>query len=445
MSTIAYIFKINFKSSDRKRPLFKRLFINGLTALSNFRTAKIRIFLLSAKKIAKFAFANIFVMETFIYNRPVKGLNFIGHRPEIAAVKALISQGDHIVMYEPPKAGKTSLLEQSYSNLRSSINPLVVAKLSFQAVRTVEVAACTIGSAVITSSFTGTVAIQEAVATYLSGSGFRFDPKAYAQKGLALKLSGQLDEIDLRTILALPSRMPHSSAGGKMVVQIEEFQNIMQCERGEWFCKVFEKFLSEAAEDPQKCVSWVFCGSMYNAMKAIFEGTKYFYKIVNRVRIESVDPKEMVEHVNRSFLSGGKVLDKELILEACQKFKFNQWYVNHYFAICDSLSRGYITNPVLEESMESLIAIHEPKFHAITNDLTTFQVGLLRAVVDGHKKFSSSEIIKQYGLNSSANVHRLKEALCKKEILTFNDEDEPSFIDPLFEYWVTRFFFEIKK
>ena len=78
------------------------------------------------------------------------------------------------------------------------------------------------------------------------------------------------------------------------------------------------------------------------------------------------------------------------------------------------------------------------------SDLTTFQVSLLRAVVDGHVKFSSAEVIKKYGLNSSANVRRLKDALCKKEIITFDENDVPQIIDPLFEYWVTRNFFGIK-
>jgi hypothetical protein len=78
------------------------------------------------------------------------------------------------------------------------------------------------------------------------------------------------------------------------------------------------------------------------------------------------------------------------------------------------------------------------------NGLTTFQVNLLKAILDGHTKFSASEIIRTYGLNSSANVKRLKDALMKKEIVTFNEKDEPVIIDPLFEYWVRKFYFEQK-
>ena len=76
------------------------------------------------------------------------------------------------------------------------------------------------------------------------------------------------------------------------------------------------------------------------------------------------------------------------------------------------------------------------------SDLTTFQVSFLRAVVDGHLKFSTAEVIKKYSLNSSANVRRLKDALMKKEILTFEGQDErPVILDPLFEYWLKNHYF----
>ena len=68
----------------------------------------------------------------------------------------------------------------------------------------------------------------------------------------------------------------------------------------------------------------------------------------------------------------------------------------------------------------------------------------MRAILDGHTRFSASEIIQRYGLNSSANVKRLKDALMKKEIVTFDEKDEPTLLDPLFEYWVRKYFFEMQ-
>ena len=48
----------------------------------------------------------------------------------------------------------------------------------------------------------------------------------------------------------------------------------------------------------------------------------------------------------------------------------------------------------------------------------------------------------KYGFNSSANVRRIKDALKKKEIITFDEKDEPVILDPLFEYWLTKYYFE---
>ena len=94
------------------------------------------------------------------------------------------------------------------------------------------------------------------------------------------------------------------------------------------------------------------------------------------------------------------------------------------------------------EALRTLIAVHEPYFKAIINDLTDHQVSLLKAVMDGVVKFSASDVIEKYRLNSSANVRRVKDALKKKEVLTFNEKDEPVILDPLFEYWVSNIYFD---
>ena len=94
------------------------------------------------------------------------------------------------------------------------------------------------------------------------------------------------------------------------------------------------------------------------------------------------------------------------------------------------------------EALRTLIAVHEPYFKAIINDLTDHQVSLLKAVMDGVVKFSASDVIEKYRLNSSANVRRVKDALKKKEVLTFNEKDEPVVLDPLFEYWLEKSYFD---
>ena len=108
------------------------------------------------------------------------------------------------------------------------------------------------------------------------------------------------------------------------------------------------------------------------------------------------------------------------------------------------MSWGYIMDSVLTEALGQVISVHQPRFLDMIYDLTSFQLRFLKAILDGHTKFSSTEIIEQYKLNSSANVLRLKEALCRKEIVYFDDAGVPHIIDPLFEYWVRTAYFGMK-
>ena len=179
-------------------------------------------------------------------------------------------------------------------------------------------------------------------------------------------------------------------------------------------------------------------------MKEIFERRRFPWRAVERIRLSAPSEQEAVGHVVRGFLAGGKVIERDLAREVCASLRWNLSYINNFCAICDSLTRGYVTRDMVAESMDELLSMHEPRFISAVNDLTTYQTRLLRAVLEGETKFSSAEVITRYGLSSSANVKRLKDALLKKEILTFGDlltEENPEIIDPLFEYWLRKVFF----
>ena len=66
--------------------------------------------------------------------------------------------------------------------------------------------------------------------------------------------------------------------------------------------------------------------------------------------------------------------------------------------------------------------------------------GDTEAIHDGY--FHESEILSRYHLNSSANVFRLKDAFRNKELVTFDRNDEPQILDPLFEYWLKNKYFK---
>ena len=381
--------------------------------------------------------------SNFIYHKPATGKYFIGRTPDSNVLFNLLSQGENIVIYEPPKSGKSSLIHQTFFNMKIRRVQFSSAEYSFLNVRTAADLMMGLGSSIIKAAVPYAGDYQRIVAEFLKDTHFTFDREVYDSKGRILSLNWDIDDKDIEAILTLPYRIAGQNSQ-KLIVVIDEFQNIMETEDGEHLCKLMEKVFGNLTDSDRAAASYILSGSRVNAMKEIFEHRKFFFRQVERVKLSAIGSREIIDFAVKGFLSEGKVLDKNLMLGVCKLFKGNVWYINHFCSICDCISKGYIMEPVLLESLEAIISLNEPKFQATMNDLTTYQIYLLRAILEGQTRLSSSEVIRRYNLNSSANVLRLKDALCKKEIITFEAEDKPVILDPLFEYWVSKVFFEMK-
>ncbi len=380
----------------------------------------------------------------FIYNKYVTGKNFIGRRSDSTVLSNLLSAGENVSIYEPPKSGKMSLVEQTLFNMRIQGKHFLVAEIDLLDVRSCEAFLRRWGNAVIRCYATTPSEYSDIVKTHLEGTHFVFDEEVYSQTDEILSTNWDVDEDDVKAILTLSYKLAQGS-DSQLFVLVEEFQNLELVPEGERIFKILESVFREVKSSGlnRKC-PMILTGSRVNAMKEIFEHHKFFYRQVEHLPLQKVDEKEIIDHIIKGFLSSGKVIDRNLLFGVCKLFDNNLWYINHFTSICDSLSKGYIMEPVLLDALDMLMSIHEPRFAAMMSDLTTFQINLLRAVVDGHTKFSSAEMISLYGLSSSANVRRLKDALCKKEIITFDDKEEPVIMDPLFKYWVMKKYFHMK-
>ena len=378
----------------------------------------------------------------FLYNNYVTGQHFIGRKEDCTILDNLIAQGENVVIWEPVGTGKKSLVYQVLTNQRLGGSRFVSASMTALDIRDVTTFIKRFGDAVIRMVASTPDEYEKIVSTFLSGTHFVFDRKAFSDSDAILSTNWDLEEADIKAVLRLPYSLSKARSE-RLIMIIEEFQNLDFCQAGETLFKQMEQVLDEMRAAGEKGFSFIFLGSQVNAMEDIFVKRHFFYRRVERLRLSTIDERDIIEHITKGFLSGGKVCDRDLIAGTCRLFKCNIFYINHFTSICDSLSKGYIMEPVLLEALETMVSIHRGRFIATMNDLTTFQVGLLKAVIDGVTKFSTAEVIKNYSLNSSANVRRLKDALMKKEILTFEGaEEKPVILDPLFEYWLKNTYFK---
>lgn len=383
-------------------------------------------------------------MDTpFVYDNPVTGKNFVGRKTECNVLANLLAAGENVCLYESPKEGKMSLVQQSLYNMRASGKLFMVAYVDVFNVRTVRDFLKKFGAAVIRAAYSVPSDYASVISRHLADTHFVFDAAQFASKGDIVCMNWDADSNDMLAMMNLP-QMVAQEKGLPFYVILKDFQNVMLADGYEDLFNMMEKMFAERDRLSSVKSAFVFSGSMVNAMKFIFEERRYFYRQVNHLPLSLIDDKDAIEHVVRGFRSSGKVIERDMALGACKLFRSQMWYLNQFFSICDSMSKGFINEAILVDALNALISVHEPRFNVLVNDLTDHQLSLLKAILDGVVKFSASDVIERYRLNSSANVRRVKDALKKKEIITFNEKDEPVVIDPLFEYWVRKYYFEME-
>lgn len=103
-------------------------------------------------------------------------------------------------------------------------------------------------------------------------------------------------------------------------------------------------------------------------------------------------------------------------------------------------TRQTCTLAIVEDAMSDLIRHFDHQFRKIVEDLTTKQLGFLKALIEGKQKLYSSAMRDGYQLGSTSNIARIKSSLGKKGIIN-KRSSEYVFEDPVFKEWLRRHYF----
>ena len=147
-------------------------------------------------------------METpFVYDKYVTGKNFVGRKKECDILGNLLDAGEHVVMYEPPKSGKMSLIQQTLLNMRSSGKPFMIVCVEMFNIRTLADFLLKFGTTVLKAAYSTPDQYKEAINSYLEGTHFIFDRERFYQDGSIVSLNWDLDRDDIAAMLRLPQHV----------------------------------------------------------------------------------------------------------------------------------------------------------------------------------------------------------------------------------------------
>ena len=364
----------------------------------------------------------------FIFTQPVVGDNFVGRKNELDWLSANLSNGQHTVLIAPPLFGKRSLVTnaliqaQRQQILQSCIVPLFNVRDEFGFYTTL---VNTLLKAVCSTSDEWAAAAQQ----FLPETQPLVDINENAQNGVSLVFDKAAVMAHTDELLMLPERLAEWKSR-RIVICIHDFQDIAQFDD----TKLFQKKLCTTWKQ-HRSTTYLLCGSKKNAAAALFVEKMPFHKFGEMIQMERLDERLSVDYIIKSFSRTGRVISKEFAEQLYRKVLGYPYYVQLLAHICWLNTKGFVVDTVVSKSVEDIYDYNERIFRWITDGLSSSQLNYLHAVVDGVIRFSSSENLQRYELHSSANIAKVREALEKKEILSFDRYNMPTFIDPVFELW----------
>lgn len=224
--------------------------------------------------------------------------------------------------------------------------------------------------------------------------------------------------------------------GLKIVICIDEFQNIAEFDDPEYF----QKKLRSHWQLHQN-VAYCLYGSKRHMMLEVFtDSAKPFYKFGNLIFLDKIETEYLVAFFNSRFADTGKSITNEASRLIAALVDNHPYYAQQLAQLSWLRTKDECTEEIVREAHTALVEQLSLLFVTITETLTTQQLCYLKALIAGEKSITSTEVMHRYGISSPTSVARSKVALVKNDILD-NQAGKISFQDPIYAYWLKTQYF----
>lgn len=371
----------------------------------------------------------------FVFSREVINESFVGRKDELSWLASNLSNKENTVLIAPTGYGKKSLVRSAF----------------IQATRYTELKLCTCNLFNVRDAWSFYTLLAHEIFSAACATGDEWIAMAEQLLPLArphIEINERKPNAPLQIIfdkqrllefadeiLQLPEKIA-ALQNTSFIVWINDFQEIVRFDN----TVAFQKRLI-AQWKPQRNVGYLLCGSKINAMHNLFSEKQAFYKFGEQIPLEPIDEKALVDYIVKAFSKSGRVISKEFAEVICRTTCCYPFYVQQFAHLCWLNTKGFVIDSMIDGASEDLLNYNDHLFRLLADDLSDSQINYLHAVIDGIDRFSSAEALARYQLHSSANITRVRGALEKKEIITFF-RNKPYFINPVFEYWLRKRYFE---
>lgn len=372
----------------------------------------------------------------FQYGTLVDKENFVNRVEERKQLKELLGSGINVMLISPRRWGKSSLVKVAMDELVQENKDIRVCYIDAFSIKTEAEFYQTFAKEVIATSASTLEKRLEDIKHFLKGISPSITLKSDSTDSMSFDLKFDLADRDIMEVLELPEKIAVAK-GLRIVVCIDEFQQLAQLSG----YKDMEGKMRSVWQK-QHSVSYCFYGSKRHMMLDIFNNSSNpFYRFGQVLFLQKIKKEEWIPFIVNSFRKTGKSISEEQAGRLCDIVKCHSWYLQQLCYFVWSGTSDTVTDETIEVRTQQLIDTNMPMFMNDTENLTSAQTNMLRAVADGEYRFNSQPVVRKYELGSAQTITRNKRMLSEKDFIE-KEGNRYVFSDPIFELWFKREYYK---
>ena len=375
-------------------------------------------------------------METpFVFGKIATEKNFTDREQETACLVQNFVSLINTIIISPRRWGKSSLVNKAAELAMEQDKNLRVCHIDLFNVRNEEHFYSLLVQKVIAATSNRWEEAVESAKKFFSRLILKISISSGATNEVSVDSEWEEVKYNPDEVLDLAEKIAREK-GLKVVVCVDEFQNIAEFSEPDYFQKKLRSHWQH-----HQHVAYCLYGSKRHMMLDVFtNASKPFYKFGNLIFLNKIEASCLVEFFQGRFVDTGKRITVEASRLIAGLTDNHPYYAQQLAQLSWLRTKEVCTEETVREAHAALVEQLSLLFVTITEALTTQQLNYLRALIAGEKSISSTEVMHRYRITSTTSISRSKAALVKNDILD-NQAGKYSFQDPIYAYWLKTQYF----
>ncbi len=371
----------------------------------------------------------------FQYGKIVQRNAFIDRSQDIKRLHNNFTSGTHTILLSPRRWGKSSLVFKAAKSITRKDKSIKVCFLDLYKIRTPGEFYKIYAEGIINSTSGKLQDTMRLIRSFFSYVIPKISIAPDPQSEITLSMDWQKVEKNPQEILALSEHLAKKNKI-KLIVCIDEFQNIGQFDHPE----AFQKSLRATWQYHQHVVYCLYGSKRHKLLELFSNSQMPFYKFGDLFFLEKIERKHWIRYLQNQFSHTGKDIDAStagLLIDLVDR---HSYYVQQLAQLVWFRTKKKCTPEIVQDALLNLQLQLSLVFQQITDSLSKKQINLLQAIAAQVENLSAKSTIQKYNLGTSSTVVKAKKALEEKEIIDLLG-NTLTINDPLYMHWLVNFYF----